>query len=139
MQRGLREAISVLTVYLVISGAGYTAAWEIDEWARNVAGAPLRYEDFATHHGEWVTPLNTTYRDVRIFELPPNGQGLAALQILNILEGFDIAEMGFNSVDYLHVATEAKKLAYADRAVYYADPEFGTTTKSSPVRNGARR
>ena len=126
----------MLTACPVLARDGHLA-WEIDEWARNVAGVPLRYEDFATHHGEWVTPLNTTYRNVRVFELPPNGQGLAALQILNILEGYDLAAMGFNSPDYLHVAAEAKKLAYADRAVYYADPDFGTPTASNRARKRA--
>ncbi|MGC1516228.1 MAG: gamma-glutamyltransferase, partial [Maribacter sp.] len=59
-----------------------------------------------------------------VWELPPNGQGTAALQMLNILEGYDIASMGFGSTDYLHVLTEAKKLAYEDRAKFYADPDF---------------
>jgi len=79
----------------------------------------------AAHHGEWVEPVNTTYRgDVRVFELPPNPQGIAALQMLNILENFNLAEKGFNSADYLHLQIEAKKLAFADRAKFYADPDF---------------
>ena len=76
------------------------------------------------HHSEWVEPISTTYRGYEVWELPPNGQGIAALQMLNILEGFDIASMGFGSAEYIHVFTEAKKLAFEDRAKYYADPVF---------------
>jgi gamma-glutamyltranspeptidase/glutathione hydrolase len=79
------------------------------------------------HHSEWVEPVSTTYRGCEVWELPPNGQGIAALQMLNILEGFDIAAMGFGSSDYIHVFTEAKKLAFEDRAKYYADPVFSAT------------
>ena len=87
-------------------------------------GGLLTYEDLAAHSSEWVTPVSTNYRGWDIYELPPNGQGIAALQILNILEGFDIAAMGFGSADYLHTLVEAKKLAYEDRARYYADMDF---------------
>ena len=87
-------------------------------------GGLLAYEDMAAHTSEWVTPVSTNYRGWEVYELPPNGQGIAALQILNILEGFDIASMGFASVDYLHTLIEAKKLAFEDRAKYYADMEF---------------
>jgi gamma-glutamyltranspeptidase/glutathione hydrolase len=87
-------------------------------------GGFLSYEDMARHHSEWVEPISTTYRGYQVWELPPNGQGMAALQILNILEGFDIASMGFGSAEYIHVFTEAKKLAFEDRAKYYADPVF---------------
>lgn len=87
-------------------------------------GGLLAYEDMAAHTSEWVTPVSTNYRGWDVYELPPNGQGIAALQILNILEGFDIASMGFASVDYLHTLIEAKKLAFEDRAKYYADMEF---------------
>jgi gamma-glutamyltranspeptidase/glutathione hydrolase len=87
-------------------------------------GGFLSYEDLATHQSEWVEPVSINYRGYDIWELPPNGQGIAALQILNILENFNIAEMGFGSPDYLHVFTEAKKLAYEDRAKFYADPDF---------------
>ncbi len=87
-------------------------------------GGLLRYGDLAAHTSEWVTPVSTNYRGWDVFELPPNGQGIAALQILNILEGYDIASMGFGSADYVHVLVEAIKLAFADRAKYYADPEF---------------
>lgn len=95
----------------------------IDAYARRT-GIPLRKEDFAAHTSTWVDPVSVNYRGYDVYELPPNGQGIAALQILNILEGYDLAEMGHNSADYLHVLIEAKKLAFADRAQYYADPEF---------------
>ena len=84
----------------------------------------LSYKDLASHTSNWVEPVSTNYRGYDVWELPPNGQGTAALQMLNILEGFDIASMGFGSSDYLHVLTEAKKLAYEDRAKFYADPDF---------------
>ncbi len=87
-------------------------------------GGFLSYEDLALHTSEWVTPFSVNYRGYDVWELPPNGQGIAALQILNILEGFDIAAMGFGSAEYIHYFTEAKKLAFEDRARYYADPDF---------------
>ena len=87
-------------------------------------GGLLRYEDLASHSSEWVEPVSTNYRGWDVFELPPSGQGIAALQILNILEGFDIAAMGFGSAEYIHTLVEAKKLAYEDRAKYYADMDF---------------
>jgi gamma-glutamyltranspeptidase/glutathione hydrolase len=87
-------------------------------------GGFLSYEDFASHKSEWVEPVSANYRGYDIWELPPNGQGIAALQILNILEGFDIASMGFGSAEYLHHFIEAKKLAFEDRAHYYADMHF---------------
>lgn len=87
-------------------------------------GGFLAYNDFATHQGNWVTPVSTDYRGHTVWELPPNGQGIAALQMLNILENFDVASMGFGSPEYLHILVEAKKLAYEDRAKFYADPDF---------------
>jgi gamma-glutamyltranspeptidase/glutathione hydrolase len=90
-------------------------------------GGFLTYDDLARHHSEWVEPISTTYRGYEVWELPPNGQGIAVLQMLNILEGFDIASMGFGSSQYIHVLTEAKKLAFEDRAKYYADPVFSVT------------
>ncbi|HXV73988.1 MAG TPA: gamma-glutamyltransferase, partial [Sphingomonadales bacterium] len=80
--------------------------------------------DFEAHASEWVEPVSVTYRGYDVYELPPNGQGIAALQMLNILEGFDLKAMGLNSADYLHVMAEAKKLVFADRARFYADPAF---------------
>ena len=87
-------------------------------------GGFLSYEDLASHTSEWVEPVSTNYRGYDVWELPPNGQGIAALQILNILEGYDIAAMGFGSADYIHTFVEAKKLAFEDRACFYADPAF---------------
>jgi len=87
-------------------------------------GGLLRYEDLAAHESEWITPVSTNYRGWDVYELPPNGQGIAALQILNILEGYDIKSMGFGSAEYLHTLVEAKKLAFEDRARYYADMDF---------------
>lgn len=88
------------------------------------AGAPLALEDLCEHRSEWVEPLCTSYRGVELWELPPNGQGLAAIQMLNVLEGFDLAGAGFGSADHLHLVVEAKKLAFEDRARLYADPDF---------------
>ncbi|MEM9836924.1 MAG: gamma-glutamyltransferase [Bacteroidota bacterium] len=87
-------------------------------------GGFIRYEDLAEHTSEWVQPVSTNYRGYEVWEIPPNGQGIAALQILNILEGYDIAAMGFGSEAYIHTFTEAKKLAFEDRAKYYADMDF---------------
>jgi gamma-glutamyltranspeptidase/glutathione hydrolase len=87
-------------------------------------GGFLSYEDLAAHRSEWVDPVSVSYRGYDVWELPPNGQGIAALQMLQILEGYDIAAMGFGSAEYMHLFTEAKKLAFEDRARYYADPAF---------------
>ncbi len=87
-------------------------------------GGFLSYEDLASHSSEWVEPVSVNYRGYDVWELPPNGQGIAALQILNILEGFDVTNMGFGSAEYIHHFLEAKKLAFEDRAKYYADPDF---------------
>lgn len=87
----------------------------------------LRYEDLAAHRGEWVTPVSTNYRGYDVWELPPNGQGIAALQILNLLEPYDLKSYGFGSPEHVHLFAEAKKLAFADRAASYADPEFYRT------------
>ncbi len=87
-------------------------------------GGFLRKADFEKHTSTWVDPVSTNYRGYDVFELPPNGQGIAALQILNILEGFDLHAMGRNSPETLHTMVEAKKIAWADRAKFYADPDF---------------
>src|SRR6059036_222499 len=87
-------------------------------------GGFLRKADFAKHASTWVKPVSTNYRGYDIFELPPNGQGIAALEILNILGGFDLRAMGRNSPGTLHTMIEAKKIAWADRAKFYADPAF---------------
>ena len=87
-------------------------------------GGFLSYKDLADHTSTWVDPVSTTYRGYRVWELPPNGQGITVLQMLNILEGFDFTKLGFGSAETVHLFTEAKKLAYEDRAKYYADPDF---------------
>jgi gamma-glutamyltranspeptidase / glutathione hydrolase len=88
-------------------------------------GGPLRYEDFAAHTGEFVEPVCVTYRgDYKVCELPPNTQGIAALQMLQMLEKFDLRGMGFGSPDSIMAQVEAKRLAFADRARYFADPKF---------------
>ena len=89
-------------------------------------GGFLSYQDLAAHQGEWVEPMSVNYRGYDVWELPPNSQGLTALQILNLLEGFDIKRMGFGSAEQIHTFVEAKKIAFEDRAKYYADPAFGT-------------
>ncbi len=98
-------------------------AEQIVAFSEEVGGFFSR-QDFANHTSEWVEPISTTYRGLTVWELPPNPQGLAALQMLNILEGFDLAAMGRDSTDFWHVMVEAKKLAYEDRARYYADMRF---------------
>ncbi|MCC6428869.1 MAG: gamma-glutamyltransferase [Phycisphaerales bacterium] len=90
-------------------------------------GGVLAASDFASHTGEWVEPVSANYRGYDIWELPPNGQGIAALQILKILEGYDLKAMGFGSADHVHAFVEAKKLAFEDRARHYADPAFVKT------------
>jgi len=95
----------------------------IDAFMKRVGGF-LSYRDMAEHASEWVDPVSTDYRGHTVWELPPNGQGIAALQMLNILEGYDIKGMGFGSRDYMHCFIEAKKLVFEDRANFYADPAF---------------
>lgn len=90
-------------------------------------GGFLSYEDLAAHTGEWVEPVSTNYRGYDVWELPPNSQGIAALQILNLLEPYDLKAYGFGSPEHVHLFTEAKKLAFADRAALYADPDFHRT------------
>ena len=87
-------------------------------------GGFLSYNDLKNHQSEWIDPVSTNYRGYDIWELPPNGQGIAALQILNLLEAYDIRSMGFGSAEYIHHFVEAKKIAFADRAKYYADMDF---------------
>ena len=86
-------------------------------------GGFVTYEDMADHTSTWVDPISTTYKDATIYQIPPNSQGYVALEMLNILEGFDVASLGHNSAEYLHLLIEAKKLAFADRNAYLADPE----------------
>src|SRR5213594_2900780 len=96
---------------------------KIDNFMRTNGGF-LRKIDFEKHTSTWVEPVSTNYRGYDVFELPPNGQGIAALQILNILEGFDLRAMGRNSPETLHTMIEATKIAWADRAKFYVDPAF---------------
>ena len=84
----------------------------------------LSLKDFADNQSTWVKPVSTSYRGYDVWELPPNGQGIAALEMLNVLEGYDVGSMGAHSPEYLHLLIEAKKLAFADRAKFYSDPEF---------------
>ena len=98
-------------------------ARKIDTYMKQNGGF-LSYKDLARHRSEWVEPVSVSYRGYEVWELPPNGQGIAVLQMLNILENFDIKSMGFGSADYIHLFTEAKKLVFEDRARYYADPAF---------------
>ena len=106
------------------------------EIARTIAaylqrnGGFLTERDFADHTSEWVEPVSTHYRGYDVWELPPNGQGIAALQMLNILEAYDLKKMGFGSMEYMHLFIEAKKLAFEDRARFFGDPTFSKV----PVR-----
>ncbi|MBT3851577.1 MAG: gamma-glutamyltransferase family protein, partial [Gammaproteobacteria bacterium] len=99
-------------------------------------GGFLTHEDLSSFHSEWTPPVSSNYRGYDVWELPPNGQGIAALQILNILEKFDLKKMGLFSAEYIHLFTEAKKLAFADRAKYYADPNFSSIPVQELISKG---
>lgn len=120
---------ALAATYEKIASGGEAAFYQGDI-ARTIAaymqeqGGFLSYDDLASHRSQWVEPLSVNYRGYDVWELPPNGQGIAALQILNIMEQYDVEGMGFGSADYIHTFVEAKKLAFADRAKFYADPEF---------------
>ncbi|MBI4582931.1 MAG: gamma-glutamyltransferase [Planctomycetes bacterium] len=88
-------------------------------------GSLIDAEDLARHASTWVEPISTTFHGYQVFELPPNGQGLAVLEMLNLLEGYDLKSLGHNSAAYLHLFLEAKKFAWADRDRFIADPTFG--------------
>ena len=105
---------------------------KIDEFMQ-ANGGFLRKADFEKHTSTWVEPVSTNYRGYDVYELPPNGQGIAALQILNILEGFNLRAMGRNSPETLHAMIEAKKIAWADRAKFYADPAFAKIPLTSLI------
>ena len=115
--------------YEALATGGRAAFYEgeiargIDAYMRRIGGW-LRYEDLASHRGEWVEPLCVDYRDARLCEIGANTQGIAALQAAQILEGFDLRAMGLHSADSLHVQVEATRLAFADRARFYGDPDF---------------
>jgi gamma-glutamyltranspeptidase/glutathione hydrolase len=116
-------------MYTRLASEGRSAYYEgetprvIAEFLRSQGGA-MAASDFASYAGEWVEPVSVNYRGYDVWEIPPNGQGIAALQILKILEGFDLKSMGFGSADHVHAFTEAKKLAFEDRARYYADQAY---------------
>lgn len=95
----------------------------IVEYSKRVGGY-FQFKDFADYHAEWIEPVSTNYKGYDVWELPPNGQGIAALQMLNMLETFDLKAMGHNSAQYLHTLIEIKKIAYEDRAKFYADMRF---------------
>jgi gamma-glutamyltranspeptidase / glutathione hydrolase len=99
-------------------------------------GGFLSYEDMAAHSSEWVQPVSANYRGYDVWQLPPNGQGIAVLQILNILEAYDIGSMGLYSPEYIHLFVEAKKLAFEDRAKYYADMAFNKVPVDALVSKG---
>ncbi len=115
--------------YAMIAEGGRDAYYKGEIAKRLVAfsdkkGGLFSLEDFTRHASEWVEPVKTTYRGYDVWELPPPGQGIAALQMLNLLEPHDLKKLGPTSPDYWHLLIEAKKLAYADRAKYYTDPRF---------------
>lgn len=99
-------------------------------------GGFLSYKDLADHASTWVEPVSTTYRGYKVWELPPNGQGITVLQMLNILEGFDFSKITFGSPEHIHLFTEAKKLAYEDRAKYYADMDFAKVPVQQLISKG---
>lgn len=111
-------------------GKGGRDAFYKGDLARRIAAAAQKYggaiteQDLAAHTANWVDPVSTNYRGYDVWELPPNTQGLSALQMLNMLEPFDVQAMGFGSAETLHLMVEAKKIAYEDRARYFADPAF---------------
>jgi gamma-glutamyltranspeptidase/glutathione hydrolase len=98
-------------------------AREITDYIQQCGGV-LSMEDMQKHHSDWVEPVSTDYRGYDVFEFPPNSQGLTALEMLNIIEGFNLKSLGYQTPEYLHILLEAKKLAFADRDQYISDPEF---------------
>jgi gamma-glutamyltranspeptidase/glutathione hydrolase len=98
-------------------------AREITDYIQQVGGV-LDIEDMHKHHSDWVEPISTNYRGYAIFEFPPNSQGLTALEMLNIIEGYNLKSLGYQTPEYLHILLEAKKLAFADRDQYISDPDF---------------
>lgn len=100
-------------------------AQEIVRYAKETNGF-FSMEDFASHHSNWVEPLTVNYRGYDVYQCPPNGQGMGVLMMLNILEGYDLSKMKYNSPEYLHLCIEAKKLAYADLYKFVGDPDKGS-------------
>ena len=115
--------------YRLIAAGGRDAFYrgpltkELVEFSQR-SGGYLSLRDFEEHRSDWIDPVSTSYRGYDVWELPPNGQGIAALEMLNLLEGYDLRSMGPTSPEDLHLLIEAKKLAFADRARFYADPDF---------------
>ena len=99
-------------------------------------GGFLSVQDMASFESEWIEPVSTNYRGYDVWELPPNGQGIAALQMLNILEKYDLKKYGFGSPEHIHYLVEAKKLAFEDRAKYYADPRFADVPIGTLISKG---
>jgi gamma-glutamyltranspeptidase len=98
-------------------------ARSITEYVQRCGGV-LSMEDMQQHHSDWVAPISTNYRGYDVYEFPPNTQGIAALEMLNIIEGYDLKSLGYQTAPYLHILLEAKKLAFADRDSYVSDPDF---------------
>jgi gamma-glutamyltranspeptidase/glutathione hydrolase len=125
----VRRNPDLARTYRMIAEGGRDAFYDgpiaktIDAYFKRIGGW-LSHEDLREHHAEWVEPLVTNYRGVDVYGMSANTQGLATLQMLNIIEQFDLREFGFQSSQSLHVQVEAKRLAYEDRARYYADPHF---------------
>lgn len=135
--------------YGLIAQDGASAFYEGDIARRivefsNSNGGFFSTKDFADHTADWIEPVSTSYRGYQVWELPPNGQGIAALEMLNLLEQHDLKSMGPGHPDYLHLLTESKKLAFADRARYYSDLSFGNVpvaeliSKEYAKRQGTR-
>ena len=118
---------NLAATYRLIAKQGSAAFYQgeiaekIDAYAQSQPDSWLRLSDLKAHRSEWVEPVGTNYRGYDLWELPPNGQGIAALQILNIMEQHDVAKLGWGSPEFVHLYVEAKKLAFADRARFYAD------------------
>jgi gamma-glutamyltranspeptidase/glutathione hydrolase len=124
--------------YRLIASEGRDAFYKGDIAKKLVAfsekrGGLFSMEDFTRHTSEWVDPVKTSYRGHDIWELPPPGQGIAALQMLNLLEPHDLKKLGPTSTDFWHLMIETKKLAYADRAKYYTDPQFAKVPVSELI------
>jgi gamma-glutamyltranspeptidase len=117
------------TTYRMLAREGRDAfyrgpiAREITDYVQQSSGV-LSMEDMQKHHSDWVEPISTNYRGYDIFEFPPNSQGLTALEMLNIIEGYNLKSLGYQTPEYLHILLEAKKLAFADRDQYISDPDF---------------
>ena len=115
--------------YRLIAEGGVKVFYRGEPAARIVAfmqehGGYIDHADLAAQHSDWITPVSVNYRGYEVFELPPNGQGLTVLQMLQMLQDDDLAGMGFMSAERLHLMLEVKKLVFEDRAKFYADPKF---------------